>query len=40
MVATYIISIIILILITWLVLGVTKKAYSRRWEDDEETPRK
>jgi len=36
---TYIVSGILLVLITWLVLGVTKKAYSRKWEDDEETPK-
>jgi heme/copper-type cytochrome/quinol oxidase subunit 4 len=35
LVTTYVISFILLILITWLVLWVTKKAYSRKWEDDE-----
>jgi hypothetical protein len=34
MVTTYIIAGVLLILISWLVLWVTKKAYSRKWEDD------
>ncbi len=35
MVTTYIIAGVITVLIIWLVLAVTKKAYSRKWEDDE-----
>jgi heme/copper-type cytochrome/quinol oxidase subunit 4 len=33
MVTTYVISFIILIIITWLSLWVTKKAYSRKWDE-------
>lgn len=35
MLTTYIIAGIIAIGIIWLCLAVTKKAYSRKWEDDE-----
>lgn len=34
MTSVYVISIIICIVLTALYLWVTKKAYSRKWEDD------
>lgn len=33
MVTAFVASFIILIIITWLSLWVTKKAYSRKWEE-------
>lgn len=34
MLTTYIVSGIILVLITWLCLWVTKKAYSKKWDEE------
>lgn len=35
MMTTYVVAVLITVLIGGLVLWVTKKAYSRKWEDDE-----
>lgn len=32
-------SIVILILVTWVTIWVTNKAYSRRWEDSDSEKR-
>ncbi len=33
MVAAYVISAILLVVMIWVLLWVTKKAYSRKWEE-------
>lgn len=33
MLTTYIFTVIIVLLIAWMSLWVTKKAYSRKWEE-------
>jgi hypothetical protein len=35
LVTTYVIAGVILLLITWLCLWVTKKGYSRKWDEEE-----
>lgn len=35
MLSTFIIAGVIAVLLIWVVLWSTKKAYSRKWEDDE-----
>ncbi len=34
--AAWIASVIIIIFVTWITIWVTNKAYSRRWEDEDD----